>query len=441
MIAILTHPNADLDALASQVAASRLYPESVIIAPSQLSPAVSRFLALHRDHFQIRELKEVDANTIQKIVIVDVRDERRLTEFSSFLSCASCPVEVWDHHPKGPQDIKADLEVIEPLGACVTLLLEALWQKGVEFDDVDATLFMLGIYADTGRLSYRRTHPRDVLAAARLLEAHQANLKIVNRYLRHQHSPEQDALFRTLFTSVTACDWRGREVAFVEATVNRGVRGTSLLVEQVFEMGGHDAIFALIDQGSRIQLIGRSHFSGLNVGAIMKRFGGGGHPSAGAASRQNVGLAQARAELEEALAECPYEPRRVRSIMKSPVLTLTHDMSLQAAQDFLHQHGIKGAPVMRDGVVAGMLSLRDVWRAASQDRLDLPVSSHMSHDLFFVEPNDTIEESLRTTARKNIGRLPVMGENSELLGILTRTDLIGELYMKVRDDSDLGQMS
>ena len=50
-------------------------------------------------------------------------------------------VHVWDHHP-GTKDIDAAFSRDEPLGAAVTLLVEALKEKGIELSPIHATLFV-----------------------------------------------------------------------------------------------------------------------------------------------------------------------------------------------------------------------------------------------------------------------------------------------------------
>jgi len=67
------------------------------------------------------------------------------------------------------------------VGATTTLLVERIADQGVVVSPIEATLFMLGIYEDTGALSYGTTTPRDLRAAAWLLE-HSANMLVVNNF-------------------------------------------------------------------------------------------------------------------------------------------------------------------------------------------------------------------------------------------------------------------
>ena len=73
---VITHHNADLDALASTIAASRLY-DGTPIRGRAVNPLVQRYLALHKDEFPLVWYHEVDPEVVERVIIVDVRDRRR----------------------------------------------------------------------------------------------------------------------------------------------------------------------------------------------------------------------------------------------------------------------------------------------------------------------------------------------------------------------------
>ena len=88
MRVIVTHNNADLDALACLVAASRLYEGAVAVGGTSLAPAVQRYLALHKDHYPIVAPDKVDPDEVEEVVVVDVRDRRRLNEVGAIVDAA-----------------------------------------------------------------------------------------------------------------------------------------------------------------------------------------------------------------------------------------------------------------------------------------------------------------------------------------------------------------
>ena len=436
MKVVIPHHNADLDALACVVAATRLYSGCVGVMPSLVSPPVHRYLALHKDHYPLISVNDFDPAEVAEVVVVDVRDRRRLKDFEAIFEKAE-RVVVYDHHPSSEHDLDADELTVEPLGACVTLLIERLRAAGETISAEEATLFMLGIYADTGRLSFSRTTPRDVEAAAYLLSCG-AHLKVVNRYLRRQYDDDQQELLVALMASAEETSVEGVEVAFAEATTASFVRGASSAVEQVLEFGGHDALFGIVrfEKNDRVQVIGRSRVSYVDVGAILSQLGGGGHPGAAAATFKKATIPEVREKLMALLREHPMHPVRVADIMSSPVHFLQHDTTLRETADCFREWVVTGAPVLRDGELCGVISRRDVLKAQKADKLDLPVSSHMTHQVTCVAHDEPIEDTLELMTAEDIGRMPVT-KDGEIAGIVTRTDLIRRLYMKQRDDSDL----
>ena len=55
---------------------------------------------------------------------------------------------------------------MEPVGATVTLLVERLQASGLTLAPEEATLLLLGIYEDTGSLTYDTTTGRDAATGA-----------------------------------------------------------------------------------------------------------------------------------------------------------------------------------------------------------------------------------------------------------------------------------
>lgn len=432
----ITHHNADLDALASLVAATRVFPDTIAVLGSMVSPPVKRYLALHKDHYSIRTRSELDLSEVEKVIVVDVRDARRLREFKEVFENDPV-VTVYDHHPPGEHDIEADVAVVEPVGACASLLVEKLLETNTPLSATEATLYLLGIYSDTGRLSYSTTRPIDIRVSAELVDRG-ASLQVVNRYLRREYSNDQSRLLVELMANTTEEGFDHVEIAFAVATTPHFVHGASSVVEQILELGGHDAIFGIVhfDKNDRTQIIGRSRVSYVDVGRLLSELGGGGHRGAGAATLKGTPIEDARQSLVDLLAASPLEPARVENIMSRPVHTLDHSITIRDAKEKLASWSVTGAPVMRDGKIAGIFSTRDAPARDENERLDLPVSSHMTHEVQSIGPREPIEDTLERMTAEDIGRLPVI-DDGELVGIVTRTDLIRELYMKVRDDTDL----
>ena len=75
---VTTHKNADFDALASVIAVTLLYSNSLPILPKSLNPNVKAFLSLHKDLFQVSTVDDIDPGEITRLIVVDVNRWDRL---------------------------------------------------------------------------------------------------------------------------------------------------------------------------------------------------------------------------------------------------------------------------------------------------------------------------------------------------------------------------
>ena len=428
---VATHANADFDALASQVAVSRLYPGTVRINQGSISRIVRDFLALHKDHFELTDLGDVDLGSVTKLILVDVRRGSRLKPLEALFKktksgAMSVDVEIYDHHDPAEDDIQGGLVVVENVGATTTLLVEALRKAGRHITPVEATLYALGVYSDTGSLTYPGTTPRDVEAAAFLL-ANGASLRTLRLFLHAPLGIEQRQIMAALLNRITLVEINGVKIGFGTVPLEKTEKGLSEIVNEVLNFEGHEALFAFFPVGKNVFVIGRSQVPYVDVGAILLRLGGGGHPGAGSVKLKNTNMGEAEARLRAMLEEYSPKPRLVRHMMSTPCHTAHHRTTLEDVDAEFVTTGISGAPVIREGKVVGVISRRDVRRARRKEDTHLSVSSYMSHNVKTVHPDVPIVRALEEMVAEDVGRLPVM-ENDMLVGIITRSDILKVLY-------------
>ncbi len=121
----------------------------------------------------------------------------------------------------------------------------------------------------------------------------------------------------------------------------------------------------------------------------------------------------------------------VQEMMRSPVVTLPPDASLQEACALFTGRGFRHLPVMEGGRLVGVLTDRDLRWATSAlcpepRKLEDPVRSAMSQPPITIDPLDPVEDAARIMREHKIGCLPVM-DGPELVGILTGMDILDTL--------------
>jgi len=430
---ILTHDNADFDALAALVGAKKLYPGARMVFSAGGGGAELRaFLALHRDRFPTVSPADVDADAARLVVLVDVRRARRLSGYGALAERLArrdpaLDVHVYDHHPAADDDVRGSLEIIAPVGSATTLLVEAIRARDVDLDALEATLLALGIHADTGSLTFAGTTARDAEALAFLLGRGVA-LPVLNRYLDPRFSPSQRELLRGLIGTASVHRIGGVAVAFVEASLTRGSGGLDVVTSELSALEGHPVLFALYGaRRGRVHVIGRARVPWVNVGLTLAALGGGGHGSAGSAIVRDATFAEVRARILAVLERDPPRPAVARDLMSSPVHTVAPGVTLRALASSLSAWHHTGAPVVEGGRLVGIVSRRDVAAAEKQGKLDKPVSGRMTRAVLTIGPGEPLEDALARMEANDVGRLPVV-EDGRLLGILTRTDVLHALY-------------
>jgi tRNA nucleotidyltransferase (CCA-adding enzyme) len=426
---VVTHEMADFDALAAAVAAQKLNPGSQIALGRQIGREVRAFLALHKDRFPTVRLTEVDQARVSRLILVDVRRRSRLGALAPLLARADrdeLQVAIYDHHPAADDDLSGDPEHVEAVGSATTLLVEQMRAAGIEVDPVEATLFALGIHADTGSLSYAVTTARDALALAWLIAAG-ADPRLIARYLRPPFSAAQRRALRRVLERVEVSTLGGLDIGFALVELPRVVDGISEVATEAAELVGCAALFAVFAFGGRVQVAARSRSPLIDVASFLTELGGGGHASAASANVKQREGPEVLAVLRAAVSARPPNPTRVADLMSSPVHCVPHDAPLSSLADSLRAWRHTGAPVMRDGKLVGIVSRRDLEQARNKGRLSLPVSSEMSQPVVSISAHASLEQALALMEREDVGRLPVL-RATRLVGIVTRSDLLRVLY-------------
>ena len=120
---------------------------------------------------------------------------------------------------------------------------------------------------------------------------------------------------------------------------------------------------------------------------------------------------------------------RCSEIMTSNVQTATRDMTLQAAAIMMRDGDMGSIPVVEDGKLIGIVTDRDIVVRSIADGLDAlsPVGEAMTTEIFAVRPDDFVFEAIRMMGDKQVRRVPVVGDNGTLAGIISMADIALEM--------------
>ncbi len=415
---VLTHENTDFDALASQLAAWKLYPQARPVLPRRPNRNVRDFLTLYWD--ELPYMRHEDLPRRMEVVRIILVDTQTLVTPKGMTD--ETVVQIIDHHPLG-RDLPPNWTYSgETVGATVTLLMEEIIAEGIALSPVEATLLALGVYEDTGSLSYPTTTVRDLRCATWLAE-HGANLVVVSDFLHHPLTEQQLALYDALLDSTRTIDFSGHSVVVATATAQGYVEEISTLAHKIRDLYDPAGLFLLVDLGEYLQLVARSTTDAVDVGHVADHFGGGGHSRAAAALIRDMDLESAHQELLDLLTRHIHPIETVGQIMSYGAHTLPPETTVDAAAEEMLRYGFEGFPIAEDGRVVGVLSRREIDRARRLRLGNMPVSHYMTKGGISVRVDDSVERLQQIMTRFGVGQVPVVSED-EIVGIVTRTDLI-----------------
>ena len=120
----------------------------------------------------------------------------------------------------------------------------------------------------------------------------------------------------------------------------------------------------------------------------------------------------------------------VAEIMLCPVTTVGPDAPVREAREALHRARIRHLPVVRDGLLVGIVSDRDLQHAADGS----PVARHMTRTVFVLSPETPLREAARVLRERRIGAMPVL-EGRRLVGIVSTVDVVRALEESVRAET------
>lgn len=501
---VLTHTNADFDTLAGAVALAKLWsierPEvpTHVVMPRGVNPLVGRFLAYHKHLLPIRGFKTIREEDVMAVGVVDTQSIDRLGPAAPWLAAAE-HVAVVDHHMGVSGDIHADELLLEEVGSATTVLVErlrAVFESGggsssqqassqqaaapgapvqaaqqraeLRLTETEATLFALGIRADTGSLTYPATSPRDAYALAWLMENGSSQTAIAEFGQARLSAVQRDLLSESM-ASITLSRHEGLKIGSVLLDTGRGfVTGMSSVVEELLQLLGCDVVLMGVmhtnakDQ-SFLSLIGRcsSRARSVDLNEVLSRWKGGGHPAAAAASIKlcsgevepeegaaaGVG-ADADADADSDLCATPDSeskevlsqalrmivaqvPQQVTAgeIMTTTITTLEPTDTMEHALALMNRMRKRAVPVVESDdsggrKLIGFVKYSDPVKAMQAGKGQQLVKAWARRELVRVDKDTPFAELEALLVGGSTGRLHVVDEEGHLIGLVSRTDML-----------------
>lgn len=431
MKVITTHINADFDTIGAMVGAKKLYPDALMVFPGGLQKNLRqavRSLSSMKNSITITDIKDIDMSKITTLILVDIKSPSRIGNFKDILDKSGdkkIEIHIYDHHPRNLTDIKGAVEVIKPYGSTTTIFAELIKEKNLKLSPEEATIMLAGIYEDTGRLSFPSTCREDFDSASFLFSIG-ADLNILNDYLREELTKGDIALLNDLTENTETYRINGHNVAVTISSKGNLTEDFSPLVQKLRDAIEVKSLFAIIEKGARLTLIGRSSNKEVNAGLILKELGGGGHSEASSAAMKNISLSEAKELLLGSIKKNTVPVSSAKTVMSSPAITVRPDFTLTDTKEILSRYNINAVVVTDKTGIKGIITRQVIDKAIYHNLGSQKTSHYMTSEFNTVKEAsslDEVREKIITLEHRGQRLMPVLKGN-KLSGVITRTDLI-----------------
>lgn len=425
---IITHEGTDFDGLAAMIAATKVYPEAIPVFPGYLSHQVKKFMALFKDQFLVRRPKDINFAEVRRIILVDTKDPSRVGPFGDLLYDPKIEKIVYDHHLLDQENF--DFEFIDytsPVGSSATILTQIIKNLDIRITSQEATLFALGIYHDTGCLTYPTTSALDAEMVAFLLRAG-ASLNVVEEFVDFALNEAQQDVLNILFDQVENLLVKGLRVDLYSAVLPNYLLGINNIIHKLQDIREADLYFVIVEMEGRVLVVARSAIDSVHLGQFLQHLGGGGHPGAASAVIKGATLAEIIQKVKDMLEAYISLPRLAKDIMTSPVKTIPPEALIWQAEEIMLRYGHSGLIVMDQNEIKGIFSRRDLDKVKKHQLSNAPIKGYMTRKVITIAEQAPLSEVQNLMVSHDIGRLPVIDEAGQVVGIITRSDLLNVLY-------------
>lgn len=425
---ITTHLNTDFDALASVIGASLLYPDAVGIIPKMVNNNVSKFLSTHKSAFEIYLPNEVEYNSVEKLIVVDTDQWHRLDRMKHLQDRDDITIDIWDHHTQNPGSIEASFICKEQIGATVTLIVREMKKRKMPLSPLESTVLLIGLYEDTGHLSFTSTTPEDVYAAAFLLE-NGADLNVASYFLRPPYEEQQKEILFELLKTTEKVKINGRKIGFNIIKLDKKITNLASVINTYRSIVNVAAVFVIFINEAHCTVIARSGSPAIDVGKIMRTMGGGGHSGAASATlrEKHCHGERIRDDILAALKNETTHHVQIVDLMSFPVVTVAPTTPMKEVRSLMDEKNVRGVVVVEGDSIKGMIVLHDFRKIKKENQWQSPAKAFMARDIVTISPDMPPSIAAELMSKKSIGYLPVVYEE-KMIGIVTRTDMLTYVY-------------
>lgn len=303
------HRNLDADGFAATLAIYRLAKSMdkeayIILDQNSMDSTVHRiydtikreYVSLTNDIVSPSKVSKVDRNSL--LMIVDCQTEQQLAD-SKFIKKFD-RIGVIDHHRKGAGGVQnLKYYYTSPSASSSVELISGLFEfceKPLDFNELEATILLLGVVVDTNNFVYRTSATTFEIASK--LQKYGADMNIVKTYLKEDY---RDKIIRNGFINNLEIYHDRVAIAFSEENGPHERATLAKVSDELISISGVELGITVGYIGEKEVGLSARSLGSINCQMIMEKMGGGGHLNNAAAQRKNQTVKEVISILKEKL--------------------------------------------------------------------------------------------------------------------------------------------
>jgi Zn-dependent protease/CBS domain-containing protein len=134
----------------------------------------------------------------------------------------------------------------------------------------------------------------------------------------------------------------------------------------------------------------------------------------------------ASSEAQQTVMKAAFQDVTVRDVMtpREDLDVVSENTSVAELLERMFTERHTGYPVMQNDRLVGMVTLDDARSVKEVERDAYRVGDVMSNDLTTISPDADAMAAIETMQKNNVGRLPVVDDAGEVVGLISRSDLV-----------------
>ena len=130
------------------------------------------------------------------------------------------------------------------------------------------------------------------------------------------------------------------------------------------------------------------------------------------------------------LQELTYE-LVVGDAMTENVVTVASQATMAEFREIMRTHRVSGTPVVDKGQLVGIVSIEDLIKALADGEINATVGEKMARSVKTLRTDEPLVRAVGQFAHLNFGRFPVVDREGQLVGILTKGDIVRALLREL----------